>query len=150
MRLWYYHIVIFLYYYIITILLYYFIIILIYYYIIILYYIMILLYYISILHHYWPFSNHGFCSNLASYQWSWIIKDCSKHRISARIFSILKKQPVFHNFFVFWPQGPWGPGPWSFLGPMGPPIFRIFWLFAKWSGTYIKVFLWCLEAQESP
>ena len=60
---------------------------------------------------------------------------------------MFKKTTNFKNFFVFWTQGPWGLGPW---GPWGPPFLKIFWLFAKWPGTYLKVFLWCLGAQGTP
>ena len=75
---------------------------------------MILWYYISILHHYWPFPNHGFCFNLASYQWSWIIEDCSRHRISVRVFSMFEKKTM-----VFLGPGSLGPGP---MVPLGPSL----------------------------
>ena len=116
-----YYIIISLYYYII-ILLYYYNIILLYYYIIILLYDIILTYYTI----YWPFSNHGFCSNLASYQWSWIFEDCSRHRISVHVFSMFKKTTNFKSFFVFLGPGSLGPGPMVPPGPMGPPISRLF------------------------
>ena len=123
-----------------------------YYFIIIFYYDNIILsyYYIILAQYsiYWHFFNQGFCSRMAPYQWFWIIEDCFRHRNSARIFSMFKKTPIFQKIFVFvWAQAPGarthGPRP---LGPMGPPIFRILWKFAKWSGTYLKVFLWCLGA----
>ena len=74
---------------------------------------------------YWHFFNQGFCSRMAPYQWIWIIKDCFRHRISARVFSMLI------HLFSFWAQSPWGPGPWSPLGPVGPPIFWICLTFCK-------------------
>ena len=124
-----------------------------YYFITIFYYDNIILsyYYIILAQYtiYWHFSNQGFCSRMAPYQWFWIIEDCFRHRISARIFSMLEKTITFKMSFVsFWAQAPLGPGPWSplALGPMGPPFFEICWLFAKWSGTYLKVFLWCSGA----
>ena len=127
------------------ILLYYYVIILLYYKIIILIY-----YYIIILADYtiyWPFSNHGFCFTSAPYQWSGIIKDCSKHRISARIFSMFEKTRDFNDFLWFlWLSAFLGPWP---LGPMGPS-FPIFWKFVKWSGTYLEVFLGCLGPQGTP
>ena len=65
---------------------------------------------LSYSHIYWPFFNHGFCSRTAPYQWSGIIKDCSRHRISVRVFSMFSETCVFPDF---WAHGPWGPGPWS-------------------------------------
>ena len=71
---------------------------------------------------YWHFFNRGFCSNLAPYQWFWIIEDCSRHRISARVFSMFKKTTHFKAFFVFLGPGSLGPGPMVPLGPMGPSL----------------------------
>ena len=74
---------------------------------------------------YWHFSNQGFCSRMAPYQWFWIIEDCFRHRISARIFSMLEKHSIYNKQFgFFWAQalgpGPMVQGPWS---PWGPPPF---------------------------
>ena len=122
-----------------------------YYFIIISYYdnIRLSYYYIILTQYniYWHFFNQGFCSRMAPYQWFWIIEDCFRHRISARIFSMLKRQLSFKSVLCFFGPGPWGPDPWSKApGAHGAPIFRILWKFAKWSGTYLKVFVWCLGA----
>ena len=80
---------------------------------------------------YWHFFNHGFCFSMAPYQWFWIIEDCSRHRISARIFSMFKKTPHFHNFFVFLGPGSLGPGPMVPPGAHGAPHFSDFLTFCK-------------------
>ena len=94
-----------------------------YYCIIIFYYDNIILsyYYITLAQYsiYWHFSNHGFCSRMAPYQWFWIIKDCFRHRISARIFSRLKKDWIFIMSLFFVGPRPLGPGP-MVQGPWGP------------------------------
>ena len=65
---------------------------------------------------YWHFFNQGFCSRMAPYQWFWIIEDCFRHRILARIFSMLKKTTKSSKSLCFF----WGPGSLG-PGPMVPP-----------------------------
>ena len=70
---------------------------------------------------YWHCFNHGFCSRMAPHQWFWIIEDCFRHRISALIFSMLKKHSILKiPLFCFGPR-PLGPGP-MVQGPWGPPL----------------------------
>ena len=139
---------------VLTILHYYFIIILYYDNIILSYYYIILAQYII----YWHFFQSGFLLQNGSI--SMILNYWGlfqAQNFGARLFHV-QKNTDFNNFFCFvWAHGPWGPGPWSPLGPMGPPfarfvdpIFEICWLFAKWSGTYLEVFLWCLGVQGTP
>ena len=81
---------------------------------------------------YWHFSNQGFCSRMAPYQWFWIIEDCFRHRISARIFSMLRKHRISKISLYFLGPGPWGPDPWSKApGAHGAPHFSYFLRFCK-------------------